>query len=72
MGEYAEDRLRWEMNRGSPMPTGKPRRRKLVTCPICGKQFRGSAGVMEHANAKHGAKYSRMDINCQVPEYDDV
>ncbi len=71
MGEYAEYELENAMYHGSPVPTDRVRRRKLVECPDCGKPCRGQGGVMQHQKAKHGAKWTWSEIDSAPVEYEE-
>ncbi len=69
MGEYAEYQLQSYM-RNMRAPVGPPRKRKLVSCPNCGKECRGQGGVMQHQNANHGHLHTWAEI-CRAPvEYE--
>ena len=54
-----------EERRLNPRQPEKPQARTPATmaCPDCGKLLRGPAAVMQHQNAKHGAKHSPLTID---------
>lgn len=70
MGEYAEIELGRAMRHGSTV-SNKPKRRKLVMCYICNKEYRGESGLMQHQNAKHDTSFTWGEICWTTNEYEN-